>query len=131
MANVFAPTTAGGVVARDFNAIQSQSVASILCIVVSEPIPLIPTSEPAQHGRSGPGPGPIRTRERLKHPAGRGALSEETTQAESGSGVVDARARARGDGERTSALLQVLPSGPGVCRFRESDGRYLRGTVEE
>ena len=129
MANVLAPTTAGGVAARDLNAIRSQSVASILCIVVSEPVPLIPTSEPAQLERSGPGPGLMRTRERLKHPAGRGALSEETTQAESGSGVVDARAR--GDGERTSALLQVLPSGPGVCRFRESEGRYLRGTVEE
>ena len=61
----------------------------------------------------------MRTRERLENPAGRGPLSEETKQTESGSGVVDARAR--GDGEHTSALLQVLPSGPGVCTFRESD----------
>ena len=86
MANVLAPTTAGGVAARDLNAIRSQSVASILCIVVSEPVPLIPTSEPAQLERSGPGPGLMRTRERLKHPAGRGPLSEETTQASLGAG---------------------------------------------
>ena len=43
----------GELAALALSVIRSQSVASVLCIIVSEPITLDPTSEPGQHERSG------------------------------------------------------------------------------
>ena len=62
-----------------FNVIRSQSVASVLCIIVNERNPLTHmASTPAHHERSGWGPSLTMTRERLEHTEGQGPLSEET-----------------------------------------------------
>ena len=60
----------GGLTGLALSVIRSQSVASVLCIIVSERNSLTPTSTPAQHERSGGKPGPKMTREQLEHPAG-------------------------------------------------------------
>ena len=55
-------------------AIQCESVASVLCIIVSEPILLPRTSTPAQHERSGGRSGLTMTRKRLEHLEGQSLL---------------------------------------------------------
>ena len=68
----------GELAALALSVIRSQSGASVLCIIVSEPNPLTPTSTPAQRKRSGGRPGLTMTRERLEQPEGQGRLLEET-----------------------------------------------------
>ena len=67
-----------GAAARAFNEIRSQSVASVLSIIVSEQNRLTRTCTPSQHERSGGRSGLTMTRERLEHPEGQDLLSKQT-----------------------------------------------------
>ena len=58
-------------------AIQCESVASVLCIIINEPNPLTPTSIPAQHERSRGRHGLTMTHEQPEHPEGQGRLLEK------------------------------------------------------
>ena len=68
----------GELAALALSVIRSQSVASVLSIIVSERNSLTPASTPAQRKRSRRRPGLTMTRERLEHPAGQSLLLEQT-----------------------------------------------------
>ena len=82
----------GELAALALSVIRSQSVASVLCIIVSEPNPLTSTSTPTQHKRSGWRPSQTLTREQLEHPVGQ-SLPLEQTKLSLGAGSYSASGR--------------------------------------